>query len=65
MRRTIFITIIALLFSAGVFAHTPFTLVSIEKKPMKSVDVARFLKEQNIGKEGRSYLYGQDIRLLP
>src|SRR4029079_9812961 len=50
MKRTIFLLFLALVFSASAFAHDAFTLVSSQKKTIKSDDLAKIETERTAGK---------------
>jgi rusticyanin len=50
MKRTIFLLFLALVFSTSAFAHDAFTLVSSQKKTIKSDDLAKIETERTAGK---------------
>lgn len=66
MKTIILSMFIALLFSANVFAHEAFTLVSSEKKTIKEADLANLEKSQTVGKIEKSNLTftASEIRLV-
>ena len=66
MKRFIFLSTLALIFSVNALAHNAFTLVSSEKKRLKESDVAGLQKQQDAGKTSELDLefVTQEIRLV-
>jgi plastocyanin len=66
VKKLLFLSFIALLFSAPVFAHEPFTLVSSEKKTIKAGELAELEKTRSEGiKSGTNLTFVEkNIRLL-
>lgn len=66
MKRTIFLLFLALAFSANAFAHEAFTLVSHQRKTIKSDDLAKVETERTAGKIDKSTLTftENEIRLV-
>src|SRR4029079_5552116 len=66
MKRTIFLLFLALVFSASAFAHDAFTLVSSQKKTIKSDDLAKIETERTAGKIDKTTLTftQNEIRLV-
>lgn len=56
MKKTIFLTVLALALSVQAFAHQAFTLVSSEKKTVKEADLATLEKSQTKGKKDKTTL---------
>ena len=66
MKRILTLLFIALAASAAAYAHTPFTLVSSEKKTLKAADIAAIEKRQTLGtKTGTQLAFTQsEVRLV-
>lgn len=66
MKKVILSAFFALLFSANLFAHQAFTLVSSEKKTVKETEIANVEKSQTVGKKENSNLVftEKEIRLV-
>lgn len=66
MKKLLFLLFIALLFSAPVLAHEPFTLVSSEKKTIKAGELAELEKTRSEGtKSGTNLTFAEkNIRLV-
>lgn len=66
MKKIIFLSILAFAISAQAFAHQAFTLVSSEKKTIRSEDLLRFEKERTLGKkDGTTLTFTEtEIRLV-
>lgn len=66
MKRFIFITALAIMFSAGAYAHTAFTLVSSQKKTVKQSELVQLEKQRTLGrKEGSNLTFtAKEVRLV-
>jgi len=66
MKRGILLIFCALLFSASVFAHQAFTLVSSENKMITEADFAKLEKSITVGKkDGTNLIFtANEIRLV-
>src|SRR4029079_10746489 len=66
MKRTIFLLFLALVFSASAFAHDAFTLVSSQKKTIKSDDLAKIETERTAGQNDKTTITftQNEIRLV-
>jgi hypothetical protein len=66
MSKFALVIFFALLLSANAFGHQAFTLVSIEKKNLRTEDISRAEREQSIGKlEGSNIRYDvREVRLI-
>ncbi len=66
MKKILLITIIAAATVMGAFAHTPFTLVSSERKTIKGAELTAVEKTRSVGKvEGSNIAFaGKDVRLV-
>jgi len=66
VRKIIFLSIFAFVFSINAFGHQAFTLVSSEKKTIKYEDLAKIQKDRTLGKkEGTTLTFTEtEIRLV-
>lgn len=66
MKKILLTMVIAAACSTGVFAHTPFTLVSSERKTIKQADLAALEKTRSVGRvEGSNITFDEkEVRLV-